>query len=333
MTIKCIEIPDNQKYWFLRTDAGTNYDDFLTNSFIAIGYNELHADKILELGNRKAIKDYLKSIGYKHRNLGLTITNLERFISFMKVGDAVVIPNKKSQTFAFGIVESEIYEATQEDINKGNCKYNKRRKVNWIDEVPSSMLSKSFMQIRFAQGTISSANDYCEHIDNIIGKYFYIKNGVANLVLAAGEDGNIPLQDLSSLLNSILTAAKAVDPNIKPEELQIKISLQSRGTFKLMTSFAVASFLALCFLAAIKEESSVEVQPMFEIPTATASVKASATFKGPSLIKQYSDFKSAELDYQLKELQVQKEKMKVEAMRQQLSQKEQTKTAEKPSGN
>lgn len=316
----CTQIPEDQKYWFVRTDAGRNYKDFLDNNFIGIDYEMLSIEKFKELGDRKSIKEFLKASGYKSRNLGLAITNLERFIISMQVGDAVVIPSIKSNHFAFGYIISEPYTADKPELDKSECKYSKRRKIEWIDEVPAWQLDRHFLQLRFAQAAISSANDYSEYIDNIIGGYFYCKGDNASIVISAGEDGNISMQKLADFLNATLALAKKANPDLTEDDLSIKLSLQSRGSIKIAGALGVMFILAAGFICLNKEETSFEVAPYFKPTELEAGIKITGTVKGEPILKQISDYKDKELEREFKQLELENKKMKVEAMKRQLSQ-------------
>lgn len=322
----CTQIPEDQKYWFVRTDAGKNYKDFLDNDYIGISYEMLSIEKIKELASRDGIKSYLKDSGYKTRNLGLAISNIERFIYSMKIGDAVVIPSGRSNRFAFGYIASEPYMASNEEKNIGTAHFSKRRKIKWVDEVDASQMDRKFLLLRFAQAAISSANDYAEYIDNVIGGYFYCKGDKGNLMLAAGKDGNIPVAKLANFLNATLAYAKCLNPEMQEDDLKIKINLQSRGTIKFSGAVLIISAIACAILASTKEEVSIEASPYCTLtPTPEVGIKTSFTLKGESLLKQISDFKRENAKTELLQLQAEKEKLQVEAMKKQLAEKDKTK--------
>jgi len=130
-------IESHRGYWFVRTDSGKNFETFVKNSFIGIGWNGITLEDLRDASlkaaevKRKIAKRYNIDID-KSSGKGKTTaiyTKLLRFKEFKK-GDLIIIPSSNSKLYAFGIIQdNSIYN----DIDQThNCSYYKRRKVEWL---------------------------------------------------------------------------------------------------------------------------------------------------------------------------------------------------------
>ena len=98
-----------RNYWFLRTQGGQYYHDFLIGEFIAIGW-----DKFVDISHiteypEQYIIEHISALYPKERRPGHVYNQIMRFVREMKVGDVVIIPSHKSQMLSIGIVESDVY--------------------------------------------------------------------------------------------------------------------------------------------------------------------------------------------------------------------------------
>lgn len=320
--IQCTQIPVKQKYWFLRTMNGKYFNSYIAGSYIAIDYPEIKAADVADFKTKRKLRSYLKENYPIIHNAKFAATTLFSFINDMSIGDVVVIPSSRSKAFAFGIIESEPYEVQKDEI----CPFLKRRKVMWLNRCTELSVNRKFLNIKNSHETIVDAQNYSEYIDDMIGGSFYVKDNTANLIVAAGEDGNIPLVDLNNLLSRILSFAKTSDPNFDVNSLQIKINLQSRGSFKLIGGFTLLSMLALVIFATTKNEITFTNQIDFKPLEGKASNTTTFQLKGPSLIEAYDQHKMNEIKIEAEKLFIEKEKLKVEAMKRSLLSTDENKT-------
>src|SRR5579859_5957173 len=91
------QVSSKRRYWFVRTNHGLYYEDFLAENFIAIGYDEISLSDIQKANEKgeegmsfladKVIKQY----GEKARQ-NYIASQLINFTYRIKKGDVVLIP-------------------------------------------------------------------------------------------------------------------------------------------------------------------------------------------------------------------------------------------------
>lgn len=303
--LECISIPETQKYWFVRTQDGKFFDEFIAGRFISIGWNKVSTEIIKESSNRDHLHEYIKENFPKEKRHGLTATHMIRFVKDMTIGDIVVIPSKSSARFAFGRIISEVYEESSFEPDK--CDFVKRRKIDWISNVDASDVDANLRSIKYAETAISSADAYANYIDRQIGEGFYIKGNVANLVLTAGEDNNIKVKDLNDFLSAIIALSETGCPDLDINDIEIKLNLQSRGKMQIIGSAGLIFLLATGLFIATKDDFDVKVNIL------GCSIEGNA--HGKTLLQSYSDYKDQELDREFKRLKLEQEKLKIESIK------------------
>ena len=99
-------IDGSEKIWFFRTQGGTYYFDFYTNSYIAIGWNKIKKNFILnENADREDLKTYISNEYPDEKRPGLVLNQIITFYTTMKEGDWVVIPTEGTKQIAIGKLE------------------------------------------------------------------------------------------------------------------------------------------------------------------------------------------------------------------------------------
>jgi hypothetical protein len=270
-------INPQRDYWFIRTDGGKYYSTFLEHKFIAIGWNFItpaQIQKSIETVDGDSIKKSLVDASRieeerriikeggkldKSRILDLdsqsgkvkastTLNKLQTFYS-LKRGDVIIIPNEGSHKLAFGIiVDSKIYEANPLD----GCEYTKRRKVTWIKERSFWSLDMGFYNLKKSMHAISSIKqELHSHIDQVMYD-IYFKEGYGHYVVRVQKEGDIPAHELIGLGSSLLELLQYVNRRANfrehPEEVTMKINIQSPGDYSLKGKIGKSIF-ALAFVA------------------------------------------------------------------------------------
>lgn len=199
---KLPNIPTSRKYWLLRTEGGEYYQQFKSEAFVSIGWNEVSEKKYTESVNKIEAEKLIQEANPEHKQIGLILGNIKKFFNEINIGDVVLIPSEGSQTISFGIVESDVYidEPTETQIDEGDCPHFKRRKVKWLKDISKHKLDLKLFKMLQSRHTISNANDYAKEIDSSIYD-FYIKGSYVHYSISIHKESNLTASNLRSLTN------------------------------------------------------------------------------------------------------------------------------------
>lgn len=231
-------LPQENNYWFVRTEGGQYFETFYENRFIAIGWNAITLEDLkntpIEV-KAKIARSY--KFDLTERNGKSRVTEIyNKLIRFrdLKKNDIVVIPSEKSATFAFGIVESNRTYETSKDFE--GCEFQKRKRVRWVKVVDFSDLDNVFYKIRRPQHAISNINENMEYVDSVMYDV-YRKDEFSHFIVRVRMDDNINLRTLTSTLQDMYKlmelANEAFNLNEDVSDSFIQIALQSPGFFNL----------------------------------------------------------------------------------------------------
>ena len=240
-------VKPESNYWFVRTDYGKYFNEFVENRYIAIGWDFL---SLFELQNKN--EEYVRAKIIKEEKIDVstfggkvklsTIYNkIGTFLS-LKKDDVVVIPSKNSDELAFGrIVDDHAFE-------DGNAKeFRKRRKVEWFALKSMRDLNPIFFKVKSNQHTISNITDYAPHIDRVMGVLFQ-KSDKTHYVLNIENPDDIKYDDLEILMRNIKTLVGNINDKFgfddDLDEFYVKISLQSKGSLELIKTGKALIILA-----------------------------------------------------------------------------------------
>lgn len=243
-------LPQENDYWFMRTEGGKYFETFYQHGFIAIGWNEI---SLRELSNTpadvksKIAAEFDLNLDDRYQKSGVTeiYNKMIRFRELRKF-DIIVMPSYGSSEMAFGIVASDrTYEV---DAGTQDCEYQKRRKVNWVKRVDFSELDNVFYKIRRPQHAISNINDYMEYIDSVMYDV-YQKDDYSHFIVRVKLEENINLKTLATVLQDmhdimgLVNEAFGLHEDI--DDSYIQIALQSPGFFNLKQRGVSLILLAL----------------------------------------------------------------------------------------
>ncbi|WP_263560043.1 hypothetical protein [Paenibacillus polymyxa] len=245
--IPIVMIPEDRRYWLVRTQSGEFYDEFFHDGFIGIGWNEF-SDIEKFLNTEKDEMTDLISITYKPDEgekppqPGRIYGQIYRFLSELNVNDIVMIPSSNSSHISFGIIESEPYieEVSETGLDMGLCPFIKRRDVNWIKTVQRDRLDPYLYRMMQAHQAISNANDYANYIDRTLHS-FYLKGDKAHLVVDVKQEKQIPAVDMISYVSTLLDIVPLIENPEKPEEtfkkedVDLKLNVQSPGLMEFIS--------------------------------------------------------------------------------------------------
>lgn len=231
------EIEITRSYWLVRTMGGDYYSEYSSRGYIAIGYNEIPQNEIEEVikAGDKAQKLLVEKIiiidEEEEINKSYAASQLIKFHRDMKIGDVVIMPGKRSEKIRIGFIDSDVYTELNVSKDQYACHFDKRRRVEWVDEVVKGKLNP-YLQLMFnSRHIISNVDHYSEYLDCIIND-FYIKDNQSFLVLKVKQENEIAANDLSVIFQLIDIFDEFVDEqnlDIDSNDINIKISVQSPG--------------------------------------------------------------------------------------------------------
>lgn len=241
------------RYWLVRADGGKYYNHFKYEHFISVHHNEITLDLLqsteILLTKEKTVEHYKNVITKQHENdtwskhqITFAAKRLYNFIEDMSIGDYVVIPSFKSHYFLIGQIVDDVIELpTIQNItlNHGYDITNdrKRRKVQWINEVPRYKINSKFLYSTLTMHhSIIEITQYSKYLDPLISPFYY-KNGTLNLQLNINTQKPIT-SDVWKELYSIIDNSKNFE--IK-EEIIATTNVESPGNINLQ---AIGQFIS-----------------------------------------------------------------------------------------
>lgn len=233
-------IPENKKYWIVRTEGGEFFESFTNFNYVALGHEEISLKKIDDLKKgsknldelRFRLKEHIENI-LPDRNAGLVAGQLVRFIYEMKKGDIVIVPSEGSAFISIGEVEqTTLLEVNDIDIDRTGCPYRKRKKVKWIKTVSkrsADILLRNAMQSHQALNDITHYGDI---VERSIGDFFKIDDQTS-IIINVNRVSEVPAPDLlyfgSDILRFTEGLIKYYDLDFNISDIQIKINVNSEG--------------------------------------------------------------------------------------------------------
>lgn len=272
------KISSQKEYWYLGTDGGAHYEDFIRNGYIGIGANFIPASAILE-ENLKYLRSAVishnkryKPTDFDHldqRNKSSVTKTVNELFAFknLKKGDVVLIPSEDSGYFSIGeIADDEIYHASGEAF--AGCAHVKRRKVNWLKtSIRHNYCNSLFYSLKDAHQTIISIKKHADFIDSLLEE-LYLKDGDCFLSLRINKESDINLKELKDLFDNYLELISMINKDFhfgeKIDGTTVKLSLNSPGFINIKLpvgkSLIVASLIVSMFLnGCTNEQISMEI--------------------------------------------------------------------------
>lgn len=237
-------IAEDTNFWMVRAKRGFFFDEFLSNEFIAIGWNSVTQAMInpmLSKSQSDGIKEELKEI-YGESRPGTALNKCIRFCYELKSGDIAVIVDNNRIAFAY---IGEYYEDTSkrlsvefekeihQQIEKANpnldrfdCPYIKRRKIKVIKVLGKNDVISPYLQTALARNwhSLSDLNDYAELVLSSCFDTFIFRDKLI-ITFRVRKKEEINVLDLS---NFVLNAAKLLSDD-QPEKVHVKTTLHSPG--------------------------------------------------------------------------------------------------------
>ncbi|WP_312507523.1 hypothetical protein [Lysinibacillus sp.] len=258
MIFNLLEIPSDTGYWLVRADGGKYYEDFFLNNFIAISDNEVSLKMITDYDHESlvgtVIEHYkrLYSETYSEwapQQIAHAASRTQKFIDEMKIGDLILVPSKKSTNFLIGVVTSDVFEITDEEVtSKVEVNYSinpflKRRTVTWVKEVSRNEISEKLYWILSAHQTIFNLSEQSDYINQLLAP-IYIQDGLCHGTLKISKQEGLDSNEWYDLYSIIKHQSDITD-----DKVIVKSNVQSPGLIELVANNPITVITTLVFLS------------------------------------------------------------------------------------
>lgn len=258
LTTDLKDINSQQKYWMIRTMAGSYYGDFVRNGYVAVGYNDITLEFLRRLPEAEAaakteLKAFFMNVYPNINNTGYPVAQLLRFTREIHQGDIVIIPSSNAAHVAIGVVRGEIYEEGNPQIDdEHRCSFKKRRRVEWKFSGRRALLPPALQLMFNSRHILSDVSNYAPYVDSIVNDC-YVKDDVFNLVLRIRTQKSVSLDDFCDLKAvSFLIDDFCARHNISSQgTLDMKVQMESPGWLRLSTKEIIKFFLFGLFIVAL----------------------------------------------------------------------------------
>ena len=234
-------IPDNTRFWMIRTQGGYFYNEFLAKKIIALAWNNIDSNTDFSEQSKDRLHDDIL-LNFPDISRPSTVVNkCKNFMHEVKEGDILVIPNKGSRYVTFAsageyfednsktvALEKAVIERIKNkdvDINDVSCPYKKRRHIKLLRTVNSEDINYSLYRAISSYHGISNLDDYAKYILNELYNA-YIFQGDASIVYNIRKQTPITPRELSNLIYGNLESLSQIIPE---ENISTQISLNSPG--------------------------------------------------------------------------------------------------------
>ena len=261
------EISNETRFWMIRAKGGFFFDEFLSNEFIAIGWNSIKYSKIkdgISEEQEELLKEEIKA-EYEEKVPGAAINKCVKFCCELKSGDIAMIVDHHRVAFAVigGFYEEanplftpdfekkvhKDIESARYGIDKFRCPYIKRRKIEVLKVLNEDAVINPYLYKALAvnRHSLSDLGDYAE---TILSGCFdsFIYDGKLTITFRVMQKSDISAIVLADFVSS---AARIISNN-QPEKVTVKTTLHSPGDVLLqIVDFAKenAFALILCYIA------------------------------------------------------------------------------------
>ena len=247
-----IEIVNPQtNFWMIRTKKGFFYEEFINEGFVALGWNIITQNEILNIvstndkGEIKAEREKLKKEIEKkyprNKQASQIINKCIRFVDEMKTGDIIMIPSAGNDEISFCTAgeyyedsdctyENEIEVIDRIDSKKDygigiKCPYKKRRKITVLKRIDGERLNINLYKVLASYHGISRIDKHSEFILSSIYNIYY-RNNIISMVFNVEQKGPIDTLELSGFMYNASKLMKTMDDNIG---ISTKVNLNSAG--------------------------------------------------------------------------------------------------------
>lgn len=241
LNFKIRKIPDETRFWMIRTQKGYFYNEFIAREFVAIAWNNISAKTDFSEQSKERLKDDIVMKFPEISRPSTVINKCKNFINEVKIGDILVIPSKGSKYITFAIageyfedetktVELEnavIYRIRNKDvdINDVSCPYKKRRRITLLRTIKSDDVNISLYRAISNYHGISNLDTYSYKILNELYNCYSFQD-YAVLVYNIRKSTPIKPRELSRLIYGNTECLCSI---IDEDNLSTQMDLHSPG--------------------------------------------------------------------------------------------------------
>jgi len=312
------EIPEATRFWMIRTKKGYFYNEFVSQKFVALGWNEILLDNYN--ADEETLKEHIKNI-YGDKRPGLAVNKCKNFISQIKEGDILVIPNEGSRKITFAkagaYYEKEscttdaeidvIYKIDNREllIDDIECPYKKRRNIEILRTVENIGINYHLISAISSYHGLCNFDEYATLILDCIYDIYSFRNDISMSINVTKKEAIRP-REITNLMYGLTEYLCAIVPE---ECLETTINLNSPGKVKIALK-KIANVLdarCWCFLGILVVITGGSVKDA-ELP---GVVKVIQDFRTMNVYirQQEANLESQLLDNELKSIEVNGQKL------------------------
>lgn len=247
-------VDDEHSVWFFRTKAGEYYEDFRENKYIALGWDLLSPDVVLNKnGNRDTRRKIIEEIYPEEKRPGLILSQMEVFFQKMKPGDLIVIPSEGGKEISIGKAGELQSNAQPISVISGDyvkCEYTHRRTVEWIKTVDISHDIYLFKALR-AQQTISELSDSGSLVFRNLFPVYVTDDGI-HITIHKDTDNDLNLARNIDLQYNLLKIVDCISDlygkSSYRDQVNVKTAVGSPGFIEIILPYVPISTIAVILI-------------------------------------------------------------------------------------
>lgn len=262
------QIPDNTRFWMIRTKKGYFYHEFIQKKFVALAWNTITAATDFSDAASDRLNDHILLTYNNIKRPTLVSNKCKSFIHDIKAGDILVIPSEGSQyiTFAYAgeyfeedsktpeLEENIISRIEHSDvlIDEVSCPFKKRRHITPIRTIRGDEVNHHLYRAISSYHGISSLDGYGSIVLDHIFNCHQFSNQI-RLVFHVSKTDAITSKEFSGFIyamNCILSS-----PNMDESAISIQTSVHSVGdiviTLKEAATWLSQNYLWFVGIAAV----------------------------------------------------------------------------------
>lgn len=234
-------IPENTRFWMIRTQKGYFYNEFITKRFVALAWNLIDESTDFSEKSREFLKDDILIEFEEIHRPSTVINKCFSFIHEIKEGDILIIPNADSQYITLATAGTYFEDSSKTvelehrviskienndvDIDDVSCPYKKRRHIHLLRTIKNEDLNYSLCRAISNYHGLSNMDSYANHILNALYNYYIFKDTTA-LVYNVRKSSPIRPRELGGILYGTTELLSQVTDE---ENISTQVSLNSPG--------------------------------------------------------------------------------------------------------
>lgn len=234
-------IPENTRFWMIRTQKGYFYNEFITKRFVALAWNLIDESTDFSEKSREFLKDDILIEFEEIHRPSTVINKCFSFIHEIKEGDILIIPNAGSQYITLATAGTYFEDSSKTvelehrviskienndvDIDDVSCPYKKRRHIHLLRTIKNEDLNYSLCRAISNYHGLSNMDSYANHILNALYNYYIFKDTTA-LVYNVRKSSPIRPRELGGILYGTTELLSQVTDE---ENISTQVSLNSPG--------------------------------------------------------------------------------------------------------